>query len=468
MQVLLILLNSIRWTLDLLFLVLDLNYWLMSSLLSLLFWTIRFTLGLPGLLSMGLVHCWEGLLGLVARAGDSCCSLALGGLQAAGDLLRGGLVGLDSLKLVWNLLSHVVLRSREMVHRGLINIGTSGQALNRQMWEALGIAGSLAAYLVNSLVNMCLIAVQNVLSLVMALWFSLNDVCFTGLELAAELLSHISSSALAVVILLWTPCQLALDGVTSLSRGLGMILLRNLYEVLLLLFLIWLSRALSRQTAAIHQFRRGAGQLYHMFFVCAYAILNSAIWRIAATRSSQLFRRYRAVWERYWNQRTRIHNPPGRIPGEQNPPLRAPAERNLPMRIPRAQIPPIQVPGVQNPPARVPLAHNPSVRALGAQNHPMRDPGAHNPIPTSSVTERNTVSVDGGETSQDPWKLLKQQEESKKCVICQDETKTVLLLPCRHLCLCEACTQLLLQQPILQRNCPLCRHMILQTLNVYI
>ncbi|KAM4652297.1 E3 ubiquitin-protein ligase RNF26 [Discoglossus pictus] len=467
MQGLLMVLSGLGWTLELLLFILDLNYWLVSSLVSLIFWTVCFIFSLPGLLSMGLVHFWEGMLGSMARMGESCCSLVFAIIQIAGDAVRGGLAGLDSLKLVWNLMSHLLLRSREMVHRGVLNIGTSGQTINRQFWEALGIAGSLAAYLANSLVNICLIAVQNVLSLALVLWFSLANVFLTGMELVVDLLSQISNSAVAVVILLWTPCQLALDGLTTLSRGLGIIFFRNLYEVLLLLFLIWISRVLSRQTPAFRQFRRRAERLYHVILIGGHALLNSDIWRRVAARSIQLIRRYRAGWER--DLRTRAQNPPQRVP------LRVPLGQNQPARVPLGQNQPARVPLGQNQPARVPLGQNQPARVPLGQNQPAQvplgqnQPAPQNPCPAAPVPEHNPEPSDEGEmVSQDPWKLLKQQEESKKCVICQDETKTVLLLPCRHLCLCAACNQILLQQPILQRNCPLCRQMILQTLNVYI
>eukprot|EP01079_Euglenida_sp_SAG-EU17-18_P003684 gene3684-4107_t len=42
-------------------------------------------------------------------------------------------------------------------------------------------------------------------------------------------------------------------------------------------------------------------------------------------------------------------------------------------------------------------------------------------------------------------------DNEKECVVCQDSPSTVVLLPCRHLCICETC------QPRLNSKCPMCR-----------
>ncbi|KAM8927322.1 E3 ubiquitin-protein ligase RNF26 [Pelodytes ibericus] len=448
MQCIIVVLSGLAWTGKLLLFVLDLNYWLVSNLFSLLFWTIHFILNLPGAITMMLLHTWDGMWSYMSRMGDSCCAVILSTLQSASSALKGGLAGLDALQLVWNLLCHVLLRSKEMMQRGLLNIALSGQTLNRQVWEALSIGGSLVAYFVNSLVNVCLIAMQNVFSALLAIWMSLVNVFLTGGQLVTALFSQLSSNAVAVTILLWNPCQLVLEGVASLSQGLGAIIVKHLYPVLLLLFLIWICQMLrSPATPFFHQFCDRINRLYQIFRMFIHTVVHSEVWRRAAANCLQLIRMYRAAWERDWA-------------------LRRAGPQNIPARPSTAQNQPVRSIWVQN---RAPLRmQNPSLRPPLGQDQV--HVAVQNQEPAPSISSRNPVAntEEQQQVSEDPWKLLKQQEESKKCVICQDETKTVLLLPCRHLCLCNACTEILLQQPILQRNCPLCRKMILQTLDVYI
>lgn len=45
-------------------------------------------------------------------------------------------------------------------------------------------------------------------------------------------------------------------------------------------------------------------------------------------------------------------------------------------------------------------------------------------------------------------------ENGSECVICMSETRDTLILPCRHLCLCNSCADSLRYQA---NNCPICR-----------
>ncbi|XP_057365035.1 uncharacterized protein LOC130685728 [Daphnia carinata] len=59
---------------------------------------------------------------------------------------------------------------------------------------------------------------------------------------------------------------------------------------------------------------------------------------------------------------------------------------------------------------------------------------------------------------------LEQEREDKLCVICHDHFKCVILLPCRHFCLCQTCVDTIQESnPI----CPLCRHFVTHSLKVY-
>jgi len=46
-------------------------------------------------------------------------------------------------------------------------------------------------------------------------------------------------------------------------------------------------------------------------------------------------------------------------------------------------------------------------------------------------------------------------EERKDCVICMTQNRSIVVLPCRHLCLCELCSQDFAQQS--SKKCPICR-----------
>jgi len=58
--------------------------------------------------------------------------------------------------------------------------------------------------------------------------------------------------------------------------------------------------------------------------------------------------------------------------------------------------------------------------------------------------------------------MLNEEEEKRLCVVCQTSTKSVLLMPCRHMCLCAECSR-----NNAMTKCPLCRKAIEQKVDVY-
>ena len=61
----------------------------------------------------------------------------------------------------------------------------------------------------------------------------------------------------------------------------------------------------------------------------------------------------------------------------------------------------------------------------------------------------------------------KKDEIQSECVVCQDSVKSVVLLPCRHLCLCMGCLEVFMRRMRYQRICPLCRERIENYMEVY-
>ena len=55
--------------------------------------------------------------------------------------------------------------------------------------------------------------------------------------------------------------------------------------------------------------------------------------------------------------------------------------------------------------------------------------------------------------------------EETMCVVCFDAPKDHIIVPCYHLCVCEACANLLTQMD--KPTCPICRAAIQQTNKVF-
>ena len=85
------------------------------------------------------------------------------------------------------------------------------------------------------------------------------------------------------------------------------------------------------------------------------------------------------------------------------------------------------------------------------------------------VSSRKKCSGKGISTDADVEEMLFEQvereREDKLCVVCQDKEKCIMILPCRHLCICQDC-----QGPLqLQNNhCPICRRLVRQTIKAYL
>ena len=59
-----------------------------------------------------------------------------------------------------------------------------------------------------------------------------------------------------------------------------------------------------------------------------------------------------------------------------------------------------------------------------------------------------------------------QLEEEALCVVCMDAPKQHVMMPCMHMCVCEACAQRLLEVQT-QPPCPVCRTPVEQTSRVF-
>lgn len=425
--------STIGKCIDIICLLLDLNFAIVSSVIQLLVAVISFVNSVPMLLTNSVLECWNITLLCIITMRDGV-TVVTHNMVADWSQLVGG--ALESFKMIGYLSSHLLLRTKELLHRGLL----SGQGLLRQAWEGCGIVFSLLLYFINTIVNLLLIGTQNLYAVLVSMVEAVSCPLQKAVELTLTVLTFLYSTLVGTSILLWTPCRLAMEFLGSACHVFVSVFLLNSYGLLLTLVVI------ASATVYLNPVVARQGALHVVNYVNAVPVLQRL--RRTAHRLSVLERN---VWRRLAWHRSRISL--WAVAARRDAEMAADGEDGQPEPHQEQRAP--QAGGDQ-------VAED--VQQVDEPlDLPLPGPSAHRPL-------RKFPSEDSckGPPTANLLTLLQEQEERKKCVICQDSTKTVVLLPCRHLCLCRDCTNILMSQPIYQHNCPLCRHMILQTMDVYL
>ncbi|XP_036939659.1 E3 ubiquitin-protein ligase RNF26 [Acanthopagrus latus] len=442
-------LSTVGKCLDAVCLLLDLNFLVVHAVVRTILAVIHFIHSLPTLLLYSVLELGNLLLfGLMSMA-EATSNIAQGTVTALGSLLLALEGLLESLKMVGYLSMHVLLRGKEQLCRGLLSV-----------LEGCGIAVSLVVYFANTVVNYALIATQNIYLAAVSVWQTVSSPLQKVLELTLTSFTFLYSSLVGTSAFLWSPCKLVLDFLVSLVHMFVSIFILNIYGLLLTLTIaltttVYLNPELTRQAAArILDYMNSFPALRRLYL--ALCRLGSALQsmphfvRVAMQRLPRILHHLYLLERGLWQQLSRLSS-----------------QLRLSLRT------------------QLHRDNNNRVRGDGDPGEERRDPpdgragdGAQQEVldlvfPSSStdrpLKKQSSSGKDGKPLpAENLLTLLKEQEERKKCVICQDCTKTVVLLPCRHLCLCRDCTNILLRQPIYQQNCPLCRHMILNTMDVYL
>uniref|UniRef100_A0A8C8DX79 E3 ubiquitin-protein ligase RNF26 n=1 Tax=Oryzias sinensis TaxID=183150 RepID=A0A8C8DX79_9TELE len=404
--------TSVGKCLDAVCFLLDLNFLMVHTVVRTLLTLLAFIHSVPSLLISSALQLGNLCMYCGMCVAEASSHLAHGSVSLLGSVVLALEGLLESLKMVGYLSMHVLLRGKEHLYRSVLSL-----------LEGCGIALSLVVYFTNTVVNFVLIATQNVYLAAVSVWQTVSSPLQKVVELALTSITCLSSCLTGTSAFLWSPCKLVLDFLISLLHMFISIFILNIYG-LLLTVTIALTTTAYLNPGLVHQaFIR---LVEYMKSLRHLQLLQAAMWQQLSQCSRQLCRLLRTMLHRG-----------NRVGGDGDP-----GERR---RDP------------------------PDGRAGGGDHRELLDlvfPSSSKDGPLkkllSSGKKRKHLPAESLLT------LLKEQEERKKCVICQDSTKTVVLLPCRHLCLCRECTNILLRQPIYQQNCPLCRHMILNTMDVYL
>ncbi|CAF97502.1 unnamed protein product [Tetraodon nigroviridis] len=426
--------STVSKCLDVVCLLLDLNFLVVHTVMRTVVGVITFITSLPTLLLTSLAELGNCVVFGVISLAEASSNVAQGTVTMLGSIVLALEGLLESLKMMGYLTMHVLLRGKEQLCRGLVSL-----------LEGCGIALSLVVYFTNTVVNFVLIATQNVYVAVVSVLQTLSCPLQKALELALTCLTCVSSSLAGTSAFLWSPCKVVLDFLISLVHMFMSIFILNVYGLLLTVTIAltttaYLNPELSRHAATrVLGYVNSHAAVRRLFAALrAFASAASYFLRAAVRHLPRMLHHLCSLERRLWEHLS-----------------------GLSSQLALAR--------------RAPHRRDRRAHADGDPGDQRRDPPdgragepLHREAPSSSRIGPPGEQIPTKAPAENLLSLLKEQEDRKKCVICQDANKTVVLLPCRHLCLCRGCTSILLRQPLYQHNCPLCRRMILDTMDVYL
>ena len=81
------------------------------------------------------------------------------------------------------------------------------------------------------------------------------------------------------------------------------------------------------------------------------------------------------------------------------------------------------------------------------------------------LLRQRAESRKGAGVEEELLREVEREREDKLCCICTDREKCIMMLPCRHLCICERCMTLLKNHG---NSCPMCRKPVKQMIKAYL
>lgn len=86
----------------------------------------------------------------------------------------------------------------------------------------------------------------------------------------------------------------------------------------------------------------------------------------------------------------------------------------------------------------------------------------------SEKLRKAASSASPATTTTPPSPTLPSSSSGTQCIVCMEKDLGSVFLPCRHVCTCPECCQLIRSQPRKQRRCPVCRTMVKDSVDLFV